>query len=134
VGTRWEILDTGITVKLYPSCAATHPMLDVLLELRREQRFTADDVAAISVGVDAITPTVLIHDRPANGLQAKFSMPYCAAAALVHGCVGIETFDDERVRQPEIEVVRSRVTMCVDPTLDTGAPLTQARVRIQLRE
>src|SRR5207248_1386695 len=32
LGDRWEILDTGITVKLYPSCAATHPMLDVLLK------------------------------------------------------------------------------------------------------
>ena len=34
-GARWEILDTGISVKLYPSCAATHPPLDVLLELVR---------------------------------------------------------------------------------------------------
>ena len=28
LGIRWEILDTGVTVKLYPSCAATHPPLD----------------------------------------------------------------------------------------------------------
>ena len=33
LGSRWEILDTGISVKLYPSCAATHPPLDVLLDL-----------------------------------------------------------------------------------------------------
>ena len=33
LGSRWEILDTGITVKLYPSCAATHPPLDALLAL-----------------------------------------------------------------------------------------------------
>src|SRR5262245_45784636 len=31
LGLRWEILDTGITVKLYPSCAATHPPLDAML-------------------------------------------------------------------------------------------------------
>ena len=34
LGSDWEILTTGITVKLYPSCAATHPTLDVLLDLR----------------------------------------------------------------------------------------------------
>ena len=35
LGSRWEILDTGITVKLYPSCAGTHPALDALLDLKR---------------------------------------------------------------------------------------------------
>ena len=46
LGSRWEILETGITVKLYPSCAGTHPTLDALLDLRRERGFTADDVDA----------------------------------------------------------------------------------------
>ena len=36
--SRWEILDTGVTVKLYPSCAATHPPLDVLLDLQASPR------------------------------------------------------------------------------------------------
>jgi 2-methylcitrate dehydratase PrpD len=135
LGTRWDILDTGITVKLYPSCAATHPMLDVLLELARERHFGPEDVEAIVVGVDAVAPTVLIHDRPATGLQAKFSMPFCAAAAVVDGCVGIGTFDDEQVRRPEIEAVRSRVSMRVDSTLDCAAPpLTQVRVSVSLRD
>jgi 2-methylcitrate dehydratase PrpD len=135
LNTRWEILDTGITVKLYPSCAATHPTLDVLLDLRRTHAFTGDDVEAITVGVDPVTPTVLIHDRPATGLEAKFSMPYCAAAAVVDGRVGIETFDDRRMQDPAIQRVRSRVTMRVDSTLDASAPpLTHARVDVRLRD
>jgi 2-methylcitrate dehydratase PrpD len=135
LGARWEIVDTGITVKLYPSCAATHPMLDVLLDLRREHQFTGADVDAIFVGVDPITPTVLMHDHPTTGLQAKFSMPFCAAAAASRGHVGIETFDDHTLRDPSVDAVRSRVTMSVDATLDSGAPpLTQARVRVRLRD
>ena len=135
LGVRWEIVDTGITVKLYPSCAATHPMLDVLLDLRRRDRFTGDDIDTIAIGVDAITPTVLIHDRPATGLQAKFSMPFCAAAAAVHGHVGIDTFDDARLTDTHIADLRDRVTMHVDPDLDPSAPpLTQARVRVTLRD
>jgi len=38
LGARWEIVDTGITVKLYPSCAGTHPSLDAVLDLRRHGR------------------------------------------------------------------------------------------------
>src|SRR5262249_16450321 len=97
LGVRWEILDTGITVKLYPSCAATHPTLGAVLGLRREAGFGADDVDAIEVGVDPITPTVLLYDRPATALEGKFSMPFCAAAAVVDGRVGLETFDDRRL-------------------------------------
>jgi 2-methylcitrate dehydratase PrpD len=76
LGSRWEILDTGITVKLYPSCAGTHPTLDAILDLRREHRFTGDEVDRIDVDVDSITPTILIYPRPASGLEGKFSLPF----------------------------------------------------------
>jgi 2-methylcitrate dehydratase PrpD len=135
LGRRWEILDTGITVKLYPSCAGTHPSLDALLDLRRDARFTAPDVERVEIGVDAITPTILLYDRPSTGLEGKFSMPFCAAAAIVHGRVGIDTFDDARMTDPEIAGLQSRVTMQVDATLDASAPaLTQARVTVRLKD
>ena len=135
LGRQWEILDTGITVKLYPSCAATHPALDTLLDLKRREGFGAGEVRAIEIGVDAVTPTVLIHDRPADGLQAKFSMPFCAAAAIVDGRVGIDTFQDSRVHDRDIVTACSLVSMCVDPTLDGSAPpLTQARVTVRLQD
>jgi 2-methylcitrate dehydratase PrpD len=135
LGVRWEILDTGITVKLYPSCAATHPPLDAILDLRRRERFEADDVESIEVGVDAITPTVLLYDRPLSGLEAKFSLPFCAAAAVVDGCVALETFDAEHLRDPRIAAMQARVRMSVDPSLDPSAPaLTQARVTVRLTD
>jgi 2-methylcitrate dehydratase PrpD len=135
LGSRWEIVETGITVKLYPSCAGTHPTLDALLDLRRCERFGAADVDSIVVGVDAIVPTILIHDRPATGLEAKFSMPFCAAAAVVDGRVGIDTFDVARLADPAIRAMQSRVTMEMDPTLGTSAPaLTQARVTVHLKD
>src|SRR5262249_46669868 len=93
LGSRWEIVDTGITVKLYPSCAGTHPTLDALLDLKRRENLRAEDIEAIDIGVDPIVPTILLYDRPSNGLEGKFSMPFCAAAAIVTGRVGIDTFD-----------------------------------------
>jgi 2-methylcitrate dehydratase PrpD len=48
LGSRWEILDTGITVKLYPSCAGTHPTLDAVLDLRAAHGFSAADVELMS--------------------------------------------------------------------------------------
>jgi 2-methylcitrate dehydratase PrpD len=133
LGARWELLDTGITVKLYPSCAGTHPTLDALLDLKHRERFTADHVDAIEIGVDPIVPTILIYDRPSSGLEAKFSMPFCAAAAIVDGRVGIDTFEAERLADPRIVALQARVRMTVDRGLNASAPaLTQARVTVRL--
>jgi 2-methylcitrate dehydratase PrpD len=133
-GKRWEILDTGISVKLYPSCAATHPPLDVLLNLQRTHGFSGDDVDAIEVEVDSMTPRLLIHDRPSTALEAKFSMPFCAAAALVFGHPTIDTFSVERINDPRVQQMLPRVTLRANTAFDAAAPLSQARVTIRLRD
>jgi len=135
LGHRWEIVETGITVKLYPSCAGTHPTLDVVLDLRRRETLLADDIEGIVIDVDAMTPTVLLYDKPSSGLEGKFSMPFCVAAAIVYGRVGVETFALDRLSDPAVLDLMQRVTMRVDPAFDNGAPpLTQTRVTMTLRD
>jgi 2-methylcitrate dehydratase PrpD len=134
LGTRWEILDTGITVKLYPSCAATHPPLDVLLHLKHQHQFTAADIAAIDVEVDSMTPRLLIHNRPASALEAKFSMPFCAAAAIVFGHPTLETFAVERIGDPRIQSLLPKITLRPKPEFDAAAPLSQANVTVRLND
>jgi 2-methylcitrate dehydratase PrpD len=134
LGSRWEILDTGITVKLYPSCAGTHPTIDTVLDLRREHGFHPNDIERIDVDVDSITPTILIHPRPRSGLEAKFSMPFCAGAAALYGRVGIDTFEEAALADPALAALIPRVDMRIDPSFDGKAPaLTQSRVRIAIR-
>ena len=134
LGARWEILDTGISVKLYPSCAATHPPLDVLLQLVRTHGVTADDVDAMEVEADSMTPRLLIHERPATALEAKFSMPFCAAAAVVFGHPTMDTFDVDRIHDARVQQLMPRVTLRANPAFDAAAPLSQARVTIRLRD
>ena len=135
LGTRWEILETGITVKLYPSCAGTHPTLDAVLDLLSEERFGADDIGRIDVDVDPIVPTILIYDWPTAPLEAKFSLPFCVAAAVVFGGVGVDTFDDERIEDERVTRLMQRVTMHVDEDIGKDKPsLTEARVRVTLKD
>jgi 2-methylcitrate dehydratase PrpD len=134
LGRRWEIDDTGITVKLYPSCAATHPPLDALLDLLRGHGITAGDIKAIAVEVDTMTPRLLIHDRPATGLEAKFSMPFCASAAIVYGHPTVDTFDEAHIQDPRIQALMPSVSMRINPAFDSAANLSQAHVSIQLTD
>jgi 2-methylcitrate dehydratase PrpD len=133
LGQRWELLDTGVTVKLYPSCAGTHPTLDALLDLRRRHGFAADAVHRVVIDVDPVVPTILLYERPASGLEAKFSMPYCAAAAIVFGGVTVTTFEPAALSDPRVVKLLPRVTMRVDERLGSGKPaLTEARVHVLL--
>jgi len=131
---RWEILETGVTVKLYPSCAATHPPLDALLGLVVRHSFSAHDIDAIEVEVDSMTPRLLIHARPTTGLEAKFSMPFCAAAAVIFGRPTIDTFNADRIQDERVQALMPRVSMRANQAFDHAAPLSQARVSVHLRD
>src|SRR6266850_1730084 len=134
LGSRWEIIDTGVTVKLYPSCAATHPPLDVLLELKRHYGLTVENIAAIDVEVDSMTTRLLIYSRPATGLEAKFSMPFCAAAAIAFGHPTIETFHEDRIRDTRIQKLLPLVTLRANPSFDSMPPLSQANVTVRVTD
>ncbi len=134
LGSHWEILTTGITVKLYPSCAATHPTLDVVLELKQRHRLTADDIASVDVAVDSMTPRLLMYARPRTGLEGKFSMPFCVAAAIAYGAPRIETFEDETIQAPAMQALMPTVSMRVNPDFDRSVPLSRTHVTIRTRD
>src|SRR3972149_2526804 len=102
LGAPWKILTTGVAVKPYPSCACTHSIIDGTLELKRVHGLLPEQVAEITVGINAIVPKILIHHEPHTGLEAKFSAEFSAAAALCEERVGIGTFRDDTVRNPAI--------------------------------
>jgi 2-methylcitrate dehydratase PrpD len=134
LGSRWEILKTGITVKLYPSCAATHPPLDALLAMKQRHHLLAEDISSIDVEVDSMTPRLLIHSRPSTELEAKFSMPFCAAAAMVFGHPTLETFHVEKIRDPRIQKLLPLVTLRGNAAFDAAAPLSQSQVIVKLKD
>src|SRR6266849_9625811 len=101
LGHAWHLLGSGIAVKPYPSCALTHSAIDALIDLRAAHRLSPGDIAAVQVGVNRVVPDVLAHPRPTTALERKFSMQFCAAAALVDGRVDFGSFMDGEVANPE---------------------------------
>jgi 2-methylcitrate dehydratase PrpD len=117
LGQRWQVVASGIAVKPYPSCALTHSAIDALLELRGRHGLRAEQVAEIEVGVNHVVPDVLRHAVPTSGLERKFSMQFCAAAALASGRVDLASFDDGPVTDAGTRELMGRVRMVVDPAL-----------------
>lgn len=105
-----ELVLSGIEVKKYPLCYATHRPLDGVLDLRAQHGLTLADVRSVHVRTSAGALTPLIHARPQTGLEAKFSMQYAMAAALLDGAVGLASFTDEAVLRPEAQAFFASVT------------------------
>jgi 2-methylcitrate dehydratase PrpD len=134
LGREWQILASGIAVKPYPSCALTHSAIDALIELRTRHGISVEQVEDLEVGVNHVVPEVLRHPVPTNALERKFSMPYCAAAALAQGRVGIDDFVDGP-EAPAIAALVPRVRMVVDPTLpDRLEQHAWSRVTVRLAD
>lgn len=97
----WEIVEPGIGVKLYPCCYATHRAIDAALEIREEPGFDPQAIERVELRLSKGTLLPLIAWPPVTGLQAKFSMQYCVATALINGRVALDTFRDEAVATRE---------------------------------
>jgi 2-methylcitrate dehydratase PrpD len=134
LGREWQILQSGIAVKPYPSCALTHAAIDALLALRAEHRLAVDQVEDVEVGVNHVVPEVLRHSQPSTALEKKFSMQFCAAEALATGRVEIASFE-EGVTAAGTARLMGRVRMVVDSTLpDKLEQHAWSRVTVRLRD
>ena len=67
---------------------------------------------------------------PQTGLEAKFSIFYISAAAIIDGVAGPNQFTDEAVRRPAAVALRDRV----DATVDESVSEEEAFVTITLRD
>jgi len=127
----------GLMVKRFPCCASTHRVLDCLLELRREEGFSVDEVEAVDTFIGYGNARNLMYSDPRTELQARFSMQYCVAVALTYGTVRLEDFTPQAVARPEI---RERFGMtsvtAYDPTEEqknTDA-MRPHRVEVRLKD
>src|SRR5258708_5226716 len=109
LGRPWTFMSPGVSIKPYPSGSLTHPAMTALLGLIREHAIRAEDVERVEVGTNRNMPNALIHHKPTDELQAKFSMEFCMAALLLYGKAGLREFSSDVVRRGEGESLIARV-------------------------
>ena len=113
-GKPWTLASPGVSIKPFPSGSLTHPAMSAMQRLILEYRIKAGDVDFVEVGTNRNMPNALIHHRPMDSLQAKFSMEFCMATLLLYGRAGLAEFNDEVVRRPEVQAMIQRVRFGVN--------------------
>ena len=112
LGHRYET--PRIAFKPYPACHFIHACLDAAVELLRAHPLAAAEIERIVVAVpDPGVPLVLeplgAKRDPRTEYDAKFSLPYSIAALVVHGRVGVDTYTEQAIRDPDVRALAARV-------------------------
>jgi 2-methylcitrate dehydratase PrpD len=121
-GRNWQILSQRLSVKKYPLCFCTHRALDGALDLLHEHRVGPDDVKSVTVSTSRRNATVLRNNRPQTGLEAKFSMQFAMACAIVAKRAGLAELTDAFVLRKDIQALMPRVHIEVDDREDPARP------------
>src|SRR5690606_5553286 len=104
-----RIRDLGLSIKKYPMCFATHRVIDAALDLRKAEGIDFTQVRAIRATVGPAQASMLRNHQPQTGLEAKFSLEFAAAAALIAGKVGLEQLSDDFVARPDVQTLMTKV-------------------------
>jgi 2-methylcitrate dehydratase PrpD len=121
----------GLAIKLFPCCYAMQRPIAALREVRDRVR---GEVTAVTVSTPAGTVHPLLHDRPATGLEGKFSLPYAVATALLDDYPGFDCFTDDAVRRPAAQMLVDRVRADLLPGETTSLLDGHVALRIDLAD
>jgi 2-methylcitrate dehydratase PrpD len=116
LGTRYEALLN--TYKPFACGIVMHPAIDAVIQLRNENRLTADQIERVDLKVHPLVLELTGKKTPQTGLEGKFSIYHAVAVALVEGAGGEKQFSDRAVDDPAVVALRSRVLPVVTPGID----------------
>jgi len=133
LGDDWELMHTSY--KPYPGGFVIHPVLDCVLDWRRDN--PKAEVTRVVVRGGPLF--VLRVDRPeiSSGRESQVSVQHAVAAALVAGKAGLSQFTDECVRDPRVAALRRKVEVVEDASYSTIAAaveITTADGKTEKRE
>ncbi len=123
---QWHIVHHGLSIKRYPICYATHRSIDAVLGLVERYDLAADEVERIDVSTGRTQLLMLRNSRPQTGLEAKFSMQFAMAAALVARKVGLSEVTDSFVQRPEVQAIFPLVTFTPTDLIRSGSNFAPA--------
>jgi 2-methylcitrate dehydratase PrpD len=128
LGERWKIAEN--CYKLHSCCGHTHTAIDVALELRCGQPMGPPHILIETYGSGY---EIVKELAPRTPYQAKFSIGYCVAVALLDGRVGLAQFSPDRLHDAAIAALLERTRIVVAEDLTAKYPAAwPARVTLTL--
>jgi 2-methylcitrate dehydratase PrpD len=120
-GNPWDIVEPGIAIKQYPCCGSTHPAVDAMLSLVCEHGLSPAMVARVDSWTHSRRLAHTNRPDPQSERDAKFSVQYCLARALLDRRVTLEHFEGDSYRDPAIRVLLPRIHAAPHPEMSMAS-------------
>jgi 2-methylcitrate dehydratase PrpD len=127
LGQEWYILRT--ISKPYACCLSSHAGITALLDLVHEHDLKADQVEAVEAYTNPGSYYMIKNPDPRDELQAKFSLPFCLATAVVNRDVSYRAFDEKTLFDPAVRGTMARVSLETRPEIGRIQTLIRVRTR-----
>lgn len=105
IGREWRLPVDGLNIKKYPNCFASHRALDAMLGLLEEHDIPVQVIAKVAARTSRRNRATLRFEYPVDALQAKFSMQFAMAAALLTRRCSLQELDDAFVRREDVRAL-----------------------------
>lgn len=125
-----------VAFKPWPSCRGTHAFVGSVLRMR--QGVALDEIDSIAVWGAPFVLT-LAEPRAAKiaprvAIDAKFSVPFTVAVALVDGDVTLRSYEPASLERDDLRAWAARVEVAVDADFDATAGFSGGRTELRLRD
>ncbi len=134
-GKPFSITTPGVSIKPYPSGVLTHPAMDALKMLLREEGLGESQVAEVHIFAGSNVLKPIRFDFATNELEAKFCFNFLLAAILVAGRAGKQEFTHEFVTSAIVQDAQRRVRVHFDPAIEAmGFDKIRSRIEVVTRD
>ncbi len=124
LGTVFE--GANVSFKPWPSCRGTHPFIEAALAIAEQHDLKPDDIREVKLTVSsapiarALCEPLERKQNPATAIDAKFSVPFAVAVALVYRAVSLDSFTTPGLKDPRVLDVTRKVSCVVDSKLEAN--------------
>lgn len=124
-----------LVYKPWPCCMGTHAAIKAALDIVAEHGVKAGDIESIFAEVPTLAASNVCEPdenkkHPQNSSNAKFSLPYTVAVAIIDGDVTLDSFDADQIKREDLLALAAKVSHKAmtewddDPVLRLGSRLT----------
>ena len=125
---------TRMTFKNHACCGHTFAAIDAAQVLQAQLNVRAEDIERIDVGTYGPALDVAGNPQPRTAAEARFSLPFVVANAIVHGSVRLAAFSPERLEDRAVRQLMQRIHLTVNTEADQLFPRQRsALVQFTLR-
>lgn len=114
-------------IKIHAGCRHIHAPIDATLMIVHQNKIPWREIKQIKVKTYSVARKLEI-EHPQTGDDAKFNMSFGIAVALIRGNVFYDQFNDQNLRDPQIQGLMKRVAVETSPELDKDYPAKRGTV------